>query len=316
MSTSQEGTWIAGVVDGRPALFNIQTGETRQPQTALPKKKLKQQLKKRQRCKSREKQRPKQKGITKASGSTFRKLLNHVATDLATHWVVGQKGGRVFYFNTITKEERWSPPEVLKNPPRVTTNVLNDTTAPIASIVHEASYVPGQDPSQASPVFSSDVSSSRAENMDMDLEFDLQITEAATASTQKQDEELFHFLASDPPLPPAEFDEIFPLNVDKVAGVSMTLQRRLIPHPSQPEPPEQPKRMGKIQLRKMRNREASVRSRLKRQAKMTLLEDRIKELEVTIQKLHQTVAVKTAENGALISQVQFLQNLVTQSMTN
>ena len=89
------GQWIPGTKDGRPVLFNLQTGETMTQESPHKRKKFK-------------RKRP------NSSKKNFEKLLNHVATESSSsHWVSGQRDGRQIYFNTITKEERMTPPEAV-----------------------------------------------------------------------------------------------------------------------------------------------------------------------------------------------------------
>ena len=90
-----EGQWISGTKDGRPVLFNLQTGETMKQSSPHARKKVK-------------RKRP------NSSKKSFARLLNHVATESSSsHWVSGQRDGKQIYFNTITKEERMIPPEAM-----------------------------------------------------------------------------------------------------------------------------------------------------------------------------------------------------------
>ena len=76
-------------------LFNLQTGETMTQESPHVRKTFK-------------RKRP------NSSKKNFEKLLNHVATESSSsHWVSGQRDGRQIYFNTITKEERMTPPEAV-----------------------------------------------------------------------------------------------------------------------------------------------------------------------------------------------------------
>ena len=217
----------------------------------------------------------------------MRNMLNKVATDLATHWVVGQKDGRVCYFNTITKEKSFDPPNVFRNPDRVApTHPAEPAAAPFASIV---SAGPHTGPFPGRPTFmctSSDVLPPRAESNDQMLLAEDDILE---------DDEFLRILSANPSLlstspPPASSSANFP---------------------AEPKPP-----MSKSELKKMRNREASERSRLKKQAKLSTLERKIVLLEQANQKLRQDLAVSDAEKRQLSNQVEFLKSLVVSSQQN
>lgn len=145
------GSFIQGVKDGKPCLYHLDTGKMTRPSESS---RQKTNEKKRRRCPGGDK--------------TFRELLNSVATESATSWVVGQKDGRVIYFNKVTKETRFTKPEALKNDTAFSEDV------PTAMLVTEST-----------------------EPIPLDADMDVVKME------EVDDEDIIKFLAFDPSIPQA-----------------------------------------------------------------------------------------------------------------
>jgi hypothetical protein len=100
MMEGRGSTWIRGTKDGRPVLFNLQTGET-----------VERGLSSGSSSSSNKRKKVKRK---RPDSKSFKGLLTHVARESSSsHWVSGQRDGKQIYFNTITKEERLAPPTVV-----------------------------------------------------------------------------------------------------------------------------------------------------------------------------------------------------------
>jgi len=230
MSTNLGQTWIAGTKNGVPMMFNINTGATRPIPT--PKKR--------------------QRVVPSLPSQTNR-------------YIIGQKDGRVCYFDTQTGAWSQAPQPV-----------------PVPTAF-------------------------------MPIPFAQPVEHLATAKSTPLDTSMHMDDSLDNILNDSFLDGIAQdLDLDLAKGLDCLERADLVPRGDLPQPGKH--MTDKRKLRKIRNRESAIKSRMKRQEEVMHFKATVLSLEAQVAELQKALAVSNAENKVLKGQIGFLQTIVTGKM--